>query len=101
MGNEITVNYARTQAEHNYLDGAILALVTWSQREDPRWYGACIPGQVKSMELLHLRASADPITSSTCERYSGSPLVKESEIPIAEENQRAKVLVSLRAAVLP
>ena len=100
-GNEIAVNYARTQAGHNYPDGAILALVTWSQREDPRWYGAYIPGQVKSVECLYLRANAHQSTSPTYEKYSGSPLAKESGIPSVVQNQRVKFLVSLRAAVFP
>jgi hypothetical protein len=100
-GNEIAVNYARTHAGHNYPEGAILALVSWSQREDPCWYGAYIPGQVKSVEFLYLRPNPGQSASPTYEKYSGSPLVRESEIASAVQNQRIKLLVSLRAAVLP
>lgn len=30
----------------------ILVLVTWKQKDDPYWYGAKIPGYLKSMELV-------------------------------------------------
>ena len=52
-GNEIAVKYARTHAEHNYPDGAILALVTCSQHEDPRgrrlhgW-----PGEIRGVSIF-------------------------------------------------
>lgn len=100
-GNDVAVKYARTHAGHNYPDGAILALVTWSQREDPRWYGAYIPGQVKSVEFLYIRAAADRNSPFTYEKYSGSRLVKESETSSAAREQRAEFFVSLRAAVFP
>ena len=99
-GNDIAVKYARSHAEHDYPDGAILAFVTWSQQEDPRWYGAYIPGQLKSAEVLHIRTGGGQATL-TYEKYSGSPLIKESQIPIATQKQRAGFLMSLRAAILP
>src|SRR6267154_2191753 len=43
FGNDAAVNYARTNAQHDYPNGATLAMVTWTQQEDGRWYGAQIP----------------------------------------------------------
>lgn len=100
-GNSVAVKYARTHADHNYPAGAILALVTWLQREDPRWYGAYIPGEVRNVEFLSIRSGGGQTAAFTYEKYSGSPLVKESETPSEAQNQRAEFLVSLRAAVLP
>lgn len=100
-GNDVAVKYARTHAEHSYPDGAILALVTWSQREDPRWHGAYMPGQIQFLEFVYAHATAGQPSSYSYEIYFGSPLVKESETSSTTRNQRAEFLVSLRAAVLP
>src|ERR1700722_7419675 len=40
-GNEAAVKYARSGKP--YAAGAVLTLVTWSQREDPHWFGGRIP----------------------------------------------------------
>jgi hypothetical protein len=58
-GDEAAVQYARTHAEHDYPNGSTLALVTWAQADDPRWFGAKIPGQVKSVEFVFVHSSGD------------------------------------------
>lgn len=80
-GNDVAVKYTRTHSVHRYPDGAILALVTWSQREDPRWYGGYIPGKPQSVEFVYVHAMAGRPSSYSYQKYSGSPLVKESETP--------------------
>ena len=50
-GNEIAVAYARSNAGQTYPNGAEIALVTWTQGDDDRWFGAKIPDQVKSVEF--------------------------------------------------
>lgn len=51
FGNDAAVHYARTHSQHEYPAGSALALVTWAQREDPRWFGGNIPATVKSVEF--------------------------------------------------
>jgi mono/diheme cytochrome c family protein len=46
-GNEAAVRYARADSRREYPVGSAIALVTWAERADPRWFGARIPGQVK------------------------------------------------------
>ena len=36
--------------------GAVLALVTWAQRDDPHWFGARIPGAPQSVEFVQVAA---------------------------------------------
>jgi hypothetical protein len=51
-GNDVAVRYARTSAERMYPAGSVLSVVTWSQQEDPRWFGAKIPQKVESVEFV-------------------------------------------------
>ena len=37
-----------------YATGAVLALVTWAQREDPHWFGARIPSEPQSVEFVQV-----------------------------------------------
>jgi hypothetical protein len=99
-GNDIAVLYARTSAGRNYPDGAVLALVTWQQQEDARWFGARIPAQSKSAEFLSVRVPEDGHFSNAYRRYEGSPL---REVASTERQTEARVasLLSLRAAVMP
>lgn len=52
FGNDRAVAYARGGAEGNYPVGAVLSVVTWTQRPDPHWFGGMIPGAVKSVEFV-------------------------------------------------
>src|SRR5271170_8158988 len=42
FGNDVAVQYARTNAGMMYPAGAVLSVVTWGQQEDPRWFGGNI-----------------------------------------------------------
>jgi hypothetical protein len=44
FGNEVAVQSARSGRIGRYPPGAVLALVTWTQQDDPHWFGARIPG---------------------------------------------------------
>ncbi len=95
FGNDVAVQYARTNAEMQYPAGAVLSVVTWSQQEDPRWFGGNIPQGPKAVEVVTVTA---PGTYSY-QRYEGSPLKK-----VAEEvnpNVRGDYLIGMRAAVMP
>lgn len=100
-GNDLAVQYARTHAEHNYPAGAVLSLVTWAEREDPRWFGANIPATVKSVEFVTVGNAADGKPSYSYQEYGGSPLKKLSAENGASPNDRVAYLLSQRAAVLP
>jgi len=100
-GNDIAVEYARTHAEHDYPPGSMLALVTWTQQEDPRWFGAKIPEAPKSVEFVTVGSAVDSRPSYSYVRYEGAPLKPASAQDPAAVNERAAYLISQRAAVLP
>ena len=44
-GNDIATKYARSSTKHDYPPGSQIALVTWTRRDDPRYFGARIPAE--------------------------------------------------------
>jgi hypothetical protein len=100
-GNDVAVQYTRTHAEHDYPDGSTLALVTWAQIDDPRWFGAKIPSQVKSVEFVSVRGADGDKTPYAYVKYEGSPLKMATLQEGLKPNERTEFLLSQRAAVMP
>ena len=101
-GNDIAVVYARSHAERDYPSGAILSLVTWTQKEDSRWFGAWIPNHVQSIEFVFVTAAPDGHRQYSYQQFTGSPLTKSSsDDNTSTPTPRAAWLLSQRAAVLP
>ena len=77
-----------------YPAGAVLALVTWTQRDDPHWFGARIPDRPVSVEFVE--AGGQP----HYRRFSGTALEEdEGATKIAVE--RASFMLGLAPAQLP
>ena len=95
------IAYARSHDDLNYPPGSILSLVTWSQTEDPRWFGGMTPGNTQSVEFVEIKADADHGRSYSYERYAGAPLTKVFSVATTEPSDRAAYLLSQRAAVMP
>jgi hypothetical protein len=100
-GNEVAIQYARTNEHSTYPAGSVLSVVTWKQQEDPRWFGARIPASVQSVEYVTVKTSSDQKPSYSYQAYEGQPLKK---MPLQEgtvPNDRATWVLSQRAAVMP
>jgi len=100
-GNDAAVKYARTTSQHDYPGGSVLSLVTWTQREDERWFGANIPDQARSVEFVSVTVSADGRPSYSYEDYEGTPLKRMPPSNGTPTNDRVSYLLSQRAAVMP
>jgi hypothetical protein len=100
-GNDVAVRYARTNSQHAYPSGSTLALVTWSERDDSRWFGGRIPDQVRSVEFVFVGTAAAGQQQYSYLQYEGTPLQKVSIQEGATRNDRAAYLLSQRAAVMP
>lgn len=98
FGNDAAIAHEK---QRDYPAGAAIALVTWTQQEDPRWFGGNIPKNVKSVEMVTVSAGADGKPAYRYESYSGSPLKKVSATESAEPAGRAAYMLGLRAAVMP
>jgi hypothetical protein len=86
---------ASPSAPH-YEAGAVLALVTWVQRDDPHWFGARIPDLPSSVEFV----TVGPPTTASYRSFEG-PSLAESHPGAAAIAQRTSFLVNLKPAPLP
>jgi hypothetical protein len=77
-----------------YPAGAVLALVTWTQRDDPHWFGARIPDRPLSVEFVE--AGGQP----HYRRFSGTAL-EEDEGATKLAAERASFMLGLSPAPLP
>jgi hypothetical protein len=80
-----------------YPAGAVLALITWVQRDDPHWFGARIPDAPLSVEFVQVAAAAQ---MTSYRRFAGSDLAEDS-VPGSVAAQRTNFLMSLAPARLP
>lgn len=101
FGNDLAVEYARTNSSHEYPPGSELALVTWNQQEDGRWFGGKIPATPKSVEFVTVKANAEHQPAYAYQRFEGAPLKKTSEQTGTMPNERASFLLTQHAAVMP
>ena len=100
LGNDRAIAYARTTAAHAYPVGSVLSVITWSQEEDPRWFGGNIPGNVRSVEFLEVQSGQDH-DAYLYTLYSVSPLRKLVSTEEKPPTGRAAYILGQRAAVMP
>ena len=99
-GNEAAIKATRaaTQSQAlNYPPGAVLALVTWAQREDPHWFGARIPDTPQSVEFVQTTAPNQP---STYRHFAGPSLI-EDHLSVSTAAQRTNFIQTQTPAWLP
>jgi len=96
VGNDLAVKSARSGGSPGYPAGSLLALVTWSQREDPHWFGARIPKTLQSVEVLRYLPGKAPLY----EYYQGAPLTKKLPTGL-NVPARIAYISQQKAAVLP
>jgi hypothetical protein len=100
-GNDAAVRYARQNAKHDYPADSQIALVTWTQRDDPRYFGAKIPDRLKSIEFVIVNATPGGALEYTYQKFEGTPLTKSQSVEGATPPTQAISLLNQRAAVLP
>jgi hypothetical protein len=78
-----------------YQAGAVLAIVTWAQRDDPHWFGARIPGVPRSVEFVQVASGGQ----TSYRRFAGSGLTEDHSSTAAA--QRTSFAMGLAPAQLP
>ena len=99
-GNEAAIKaiHAATQSQpSSYPLGAVLALVTWTQREDPHWFGARIPDLPQSVEFVRTAAPNQPSTY----RHFAGPSLTEDHPSASTTTQRTNFIQAQAPAWLP
>jgi len=80
-----------------YPAGAVLALVTWTQRDDPHWFGGRIPNVIESVEFVRMAAAGQ---TGEYRRFAGQDLHEERPTAGAAV-LRTSFVLSLSPARLP
>ena len=81
----------------DYKAGSVLALVTWSERDDPHWFGGRIPGMTESVEFVEVAASGGV---NHYRRFAGEGMAETHPAPTDETN-RSNFIENLAPAWLP
>jgi hypothetical protein len=99
-GNEAAIRSVHVRGASpsaaQYAPGAVLALVTWVQRDDSHWFGARIPDVPSSVEFV----TVGPQGTSSYRNFAGGHLV-ETHPENSAIAQRTAFLVNLKPASLP
>lgn len=99
-GNEVAIKSVDARSASpstpRYETGAVLALVTWVQRDDPHWFGGRIPDLPIAVEFV-------TVGSQNAVSYRGfaGPNLAETHSGAAATGQRTAFLVSLKSVSLP
>jgi hypothetical protein len=88
---------AGTQQPPSYPAGAVLALVTWSRRDDPHWFGARIPDTPLTVEFVQISSGKG---ADVYRVFEGRTLV-EAHPDAKEAAQRTNFILNLKPACLP
>lgn len=100
--NDTAIRYARANSKHDYPPGSQIALVTWTRRDDPRYFGAKIPDRLKSIEFVLVNATpGGGATQYVYEKFEGSPLTKTQSDESVKPSSPDAAMLDQRAAVLP
>ena len=78
--------------------GEVLALVTWKQQADSSWFGADIPGDLQSVEIIKTTIAAKTALI-TYKKYTGSNLSPAPD-SLHQEGRIAYIL-NQRPSVMP
>jgi hypothetical protein len=81
----------------NYPPSAVLALVTWAQRDDPHWFGGRIPAVPQAVEFVQVAAAGQ---TNSYRRFAGADLTEDHPAAAAAA-QRTSFVLGLAPAVLP
>jgi hypothetical protein len=94
-GNDLAVDHARVYGQDSYPDGSEIALVTWSQKEDPHWFGGNIPAAPLSVEFVTFRGGNASYT-----HFSGTPFAANA-VDFSTQQLRLQYLTEMKPALMP
>jgi hypothetical protein len=80
----------------DYGAGAVLALVTWVQRDDPHWFGGRVPQTPMAVEFVELNSSQ----TKSYSRYDGSGQIQD-RTGTGTALQRTNFMLGLAPAQMP
>ena len=94
-GNALALKAAADSTTNN-IPGEVLALVTWAQQADDDWYGAKIPANLLSVEMLKTKKGKNDIQY---QRFDGKNLSLNADT--TNQNQRISYMLAQKPSVMP
>jgi len=91
FGNDAAVDAARNNRP--YPEGAVLALASWHEWDNPKWFGSRVPGDPQRVEFVEFTASGRRY------RSFGEPAFQAQSN--ADSESRASVITAMKAVPLP
>jgi hypothetical protein len=96
-GNAQALNNAETDNKV-IVPYEILALVTWKQQSDEHWFGANIPGDLQTVEMIKTTPGG-PGTSINYQRFKGKNLNFNTDT--LGRQARIKYIFDLKPSIMP
>jgi len=97
-GNDLALKTA-ISGSTNYPPGENLTLVTWKQQDDDRWFGAKIPGDLLSVEVVKTISSKTGNAIVNYQRFTGKELVADTDTALQQE--RISYIFSQKPSIMP
>ncbi|CAM3979888.1 hypothetical protein SAMN06265348_104348 [Pedobacter westerhofensis] len=85
-GNELALKTAI--AGNAPQPGEVLAMITWKQKEDEHWFGAKIPGELLSLEIIKTTGGQFENIKANYQRYEGKLLTLSNDTTGNEKSMR-------------
>jgi hypothetical protein len=79
--------------------GEVEALITWKQKADDHWFGAEIPGDLQSAELVRTIANIGGGVLVNYKKYSGKTLVGDADT--MRKQERIKYIFYQQPSIMP
>ena len=76
----------------------VFTLITWKQQPDPHWFGANIPGDLQSVEVLKTILNSDTVVMNY-KFYEGKKLALNADPPY--QSERIKFILDQKPSVMP
>jgi len=87
------------KGDKSHTAGEVFALVTWKQQADGHWFGANIPGDLQSVELIITTTAAAKNALITYKKYIGGNLDPAPDTLL--QGVRIKYILNQQPSVLP
>ncbi|WP_183564865.1 cytochrome P460 family protein [Mucilaginibacter sp. SP1R1] len=98
-GNDLALKTA-IACGTSYPAGENLTLVTWKQQEDDRWFGARIPGDLQSIEVVKTaHSNTDNGTTISYQKFEGRQLAINTDT--LGQKARIKYIFAQKPSVMP
>lgn len=98
--------YSNDIAFHNALAGTktptpgdVFALITWKQQPDDNWYGANIPGDLQSVEIVKTTTANNGAVNINYQRFQGKDLAIDADT--LHQQERISFILNQQPSVTP